>query len=360
MCERKFDVSKPNFKQKVCEYVMFMESFSQTVECRGSSPKKRPESTSIKPSHKKIGKETKPTLKKRIKTESLSETDDDDDFVDCEDLSPNGIKEENKLRPKIKQNIDDLLANMEKVAEFSSNDLKKHKKKYPLYKKPFKSKTKREKLSRKAEIESLEQKDKQKPEDLQCKVCSKVLASAHSLKYHMERHTGGSYICEHCGRKFCTKAELQYHLASTHEIGNQFTCKQCGFKAPKRYELMEHERIHTGERPYTCDKCGLTFRRRGVWRKHSLYHMEKTIQCQQCPRKFFVKGELIAHVNGVHQRMYIYACNYCDTTYAKTGTVRRHMIDKHGIAREEQGKIKRINIVKTSNMWHAAGKSEKS
>lgn len=52
---------------------------------------------------------------------------------------------------------------------------------------------------------------------------------------------------------------------------------------------------------------------------------------------------MLAHANNVHDRVYVYLCNKCGATYAKTATVRRHMTERHGIPREMQGKVIRIN-----------------
>lgn len=189
----------------------------------------------------------------------------------------------------------------------------------------------------------------QKPKkNIQCEVCNKTLANLSTYRCHMQRHKGFRFVCEHCAKGYATLAELQYHLASSHDIGQHYVCNKCGYKAYRKFDIKEHERYHTGERPYACDKCGLTFRRRFVWKKHSVYHMEKTIQCIHCPRKFHRRQEMLAHSNNVHERVYVYACSECDVTYAKTSTVRRHLVEKHGVAREIQGRIKRIIIGKPS------------
>ncbi|CAH0403308.1 unnamed protein product [Chilo suppressalis] len=176
-----------------------------------------------------------------------------------------------------------------------------------------------------------------------CEMCNRQFANHNTYRYHMQRHNGYSYICEHCGKGFPVLAELNLHQVARHGTGPYIQCKHCNFKASRKHDLVEHERLHTGERPYTCDKCGLTFRRRAIWRKHMIYHTEKTVQCPQCPKKFFRHSEMLAHMNGMHERLYLYSCHKCDTTYAKTASVRRHLTEKHGIPREEQGRIIRIN-----------------
>lgn len=114
------------------------------------------------------------------------------------------------------------------------------------------------------------------PEKFVCKICQKELANQHTYNYHMQRHNGFKFICEHCGKGFPVFVEMQMHQVARHGIGPYLQCPHCPFKAPRKHNLIEHIRLHTGERPYTCDKCGLTFRRSAIWKKHMIYHTEKT------------------------------------------------------------------------------------
>ncbi|XP_053620275.1 zinc finger protein 737-like [Plodia interpunctella] len=185
----------------------------------------------------------------------------------------------------------------------------------------------------------------------ECEICKKVLSNPVTYSHHMEYHSGCKFICEHCGKGFPVLPRLQIHQIAVHKINiNPYlSCQFCSFLAPTKIKLTEHERLHTGERPFTCDKCGLTFRRQAIWKKHLVHHTEKSVQCLHCPRKFFTMTEMKTHSNNVHERRYMYSCYKCNTTYAKNSSVRRHLTDVHGIPREMQGKIVRINSGKPND-----------
>nr|XP_026492040.1 zinc finger protein 836-like [Vanessa tameamea] len=254
-------------------------------------------------------------------------------------ISADYFNDQSDIEP-YKEDEDVILEDMEKLINENvfTSSVKKHK---PFKRKHLKIKRKLVKRQKMLAIQkAIEQR---KTIKLICKVCNKVLANQHTYEHHMQRHNGCRYICEHCGKGFPVRTELQIHQVSRHGTGPYLQCSHCPFKAPRKFDLIEHERLHTGERPYTCEKCGLTFRRRGIWRKHLIYHTEKKIQCPQCPRKFFQRSEMLAHANNIHDRVYVYLCNKCGATYAKTATVRRHMSERHGIPREMQGKIIRVN-----------------
>lgn len=362
------ELSDHKIKEKVSQFLLFKQYFPE--ECIANA------SRMCKSSDKMRKMRKTHNVKNSIKTENfvmeLSSTvnnfeDNNNSDINSDREGPNNHEDEEELLNNIEKTINDLpdatflLKELKTDTDVANSDNEQildtleqtlspiHQTKH-MY---ASQKRKQKRLMRQKIIQQKKTTNKykyiQKPKkNIQCEVCNKILANLSTYRCHMQRHKGFRFVCEHCAKGYATLAELQYHLASSHDIGQHYICNKCGYKAYRKFDIKEHERFHTGERPYACDKCGLTFRRRFVWKKHSVYHMEKTIQCIHCPRKFHRRQEMLAHSNNVHERVYVYACSECDVTYAKTSTVRRHLVEKHGVVREMQGRIKRIIIGKPS------------
>ncbi|XP_075986044.1 uncharacterized protein LOC142983098 [Anticarsia gemmatalis] len=313
------ELSDRDLKEKVCEYVMYNQYFP--VE---SSPQPTTSDNTNKnglKSNSFLQKNDNETPVEKVETNAQSDDNiyDFNDFIDHDDTIENNDKPE-----EYSDEIDNVLDTIQDIinTESSTNTFKRRK-------------IKRQRQKYRPNIRSNER-------NLICKICHKILANRLTYDHHMQRHNHCRYICDQCGKGFPVLTEMHMHQIARHGIGPYLQCDHCPYKAPRKLNLIEHLRIHTGERPFTCEKCGLTFRRRAIWRNHLVCHMEKKHQCTYCPRKFYRHSQMLAHCNNVHERVYMYMCSVCSVTYTKTETVRRHMIVKHGIPREKQGRIVKI------------------
>ena len=124
---------------------------------------------------------------------------------------------------------------------------------------------------------------------------------------------------------FRQRSSLNNH-ERTHTGEKPFLCKFCNSKFGHQASLRNHERIHAGEKPsqtrtlhkdettlktsklaheylLSCQYCDKIFKRKSHLKSHLLVHtQEKAYSCQLCTRKFNHGHVLNRHVKKIHKR----------------------------------------------------------
>merc|ERR1712029_596947 len=78
------------------------------------------------------------------------------------------------------------------------------------------------------------------------------------------------------------------------------SCSHCEKKCNSSSDLKEHERTHTGKKPFSCTQCDKKFTHQRSWREHERTHTgEKPFSCSLCNKKFALLHHLKQH-EGTH------------------------------------------------------------
>ena len=105
-------------------------------------------------------------------------------------------------------------------------------------------------------------KHSEKQENIICLLCKKVFDNETQLKVHQRQHTRVRPIfsCEHCGVQKKSEIGLETHLATKHQTRLTLTCDQCGVNLATD-TLLKYHLIHThaDRERFTCNVCEKVF-----------------------------------------------------------------------------------------------------
>nr|BAE94125.1 zinc finger protein Nv-ZicA [Nematostella vectensis] len=142
-----------------------------------------------------------------------------------------------------------------------------------------------------------------------------------------------------CDKVFSCMDELVKHITIEHVNGRDSTqhvccwesCDRAGKPFKAKYKLVNHIRVHTGEKPFVCpfSSCNKLFARSENLKIHKRTHTgEKPFECEfkGCNRRFANSSDRKKHSH-VHTSDKPYNCRYsgCEKSYTHPSSLRKHL-----------------------------------
>ena len=166
----------------------------------------------------------------------------------------------------------------------------------------------------------------------ECDICGKSFKVKNKLYIHKRTHPGAvvpgpTYICDTCGHVDGSSSDHRRHKAR-HLAIKPFPCNECPKSFVLKQELVEHIRKHhTNEKPLECPICFQRFAIGRSFRAHKKRHDMKNYvyKCRLCAKPFVDKYSLEKHEN-THSKEHILTCEICNKTFLNVGNLNFHML----------------------------------
>lgn len=108
--------------------------------------------------------------------------------------------------------------------------------------------------------------------------------------------------CEYegCTRTYTSTFNLRRHIEKVHFGIKKFKCAYCQKHLSSKQNLIDHQNVHSGARPYVCDvpTCNIRFRQLSQFYLHKQMHQEAEINQKNALIETFVNIRMLTRLIG--------------------------------------------------------------
>ncbi|EPB84913.1 hypothetical protein HMPREF1544_08348 [Mucor circinelloides 1006PhL] len=176
--------------------------------------------------------------------------------------------------------------------------------------------------------------NKRRRVEYKCHYCDKTYRKPSKVAEHERSHTGERpFVCTHvgCDKAYFRSSHLAVHQKSHSNI-KDFHCSfdNCTSSFATKQHLQRHEKGHVS--PHVkCDFPGCTaeFPKRFQLRWHRASHEKGSHVCSECSAAFDSLPALEKHISRVHENPILYDCSTCQKSFKKWSDLRKHIQSDH-------------------------------
>jgi len=170
---------------------------------------------------------------------------------------------------------------------------------------------------------------------VKCTTC-KAHVPRPKLRVHMLGHTGPTFLCDVCGKSFSWRLTLVNHKRiHTGEKPHVCSFPNCGKAFRSSGRLSEHSSVHSNRRPYVCEVCGYSTRTSQGLKRHARVHTgEKPYVCtfESCQRAFAKSYNMYQHMKLHTGEQSKHSCSLCPAQFNRQNMLKDHVARNHPLS----------------------------
>uniref|UniRef100_A0A8D8U5P1 PR domain zinc finger protein 5 n=1 Tax=Cacopsylla melanoneura TaxID=428564 RepID=A0A8D8U5P1_9HEMI len=139
------------------------------------------------------------------------------------------------------------------------------------------------------------------------------------------------FECSLCGKQCIKKKDMKQHMV-VHQDERPYSCEICNFSFKRKWQLTKHnEKVHKKRvlKKVVCKVCGWVGESNKLLIDHKKNCVTNLFQCDICKKQFDVKYWLEYHMMTVHSSERPFPCDICGACFKHKRNVVAHIQSVH-------------------------------